>query len=263
VARRRKPVTRILNCDPSSDRHEDWQLDHARRAGVLRAAPPPAAKDLREPWWKVGEQGATGSCVGWAVVDGVLRWHFVKAGRLATTERLSPRYLWMASKELDDLRSRPTTFIEKAGTTIKSALDVARKYGVVKETALPFASGRLYGGDVETFYAAAATLKIASYFNLGRDAPAWKRWLAEKGPIAVRLDVDRTWDEASANQGKLDDYQEDTRRGGHAATLVGYTADRFVVRNSWGSTGWGDGGFGYASLLYARDAFTEAYGVSL
>ena len=43
--------------------------------------------------------------------------------------------------------------------------------------------------------------------------------------------------------------------------LVGYTPDRFIVRNSWG-TGWGDKGFGYASLAYAQDAFTEAYGVS-
>ena len=90
----------------------------------------------------------------------------------------------------------------------------------------------------------------------------WRRWLAEQGPIATRLDVEKTWDEAKANGGNLDEYQESTKRGGHAVCLVGYTADRFIVRNSWG-TGWGDGGFGYASLEYARDAFTEAYGVSI
>jgi C1A family cysteine protease len=33
------------------------------------------------------------------------------------------------------------------------------------------------------------------------------------------------------------------------------------VRNSWG-TDWGDKGFAYASLAYAQDAFTEAYGVA-
>ena len=44
--------------------------------------------------------------------------------------------------------------------------------------------------------------------------------------------------------------------------MVGYTADRFIIRNSWG-TGWGDKGFGYASIPYARDAFTEAYGVTV
>jgi C1A family cysteine protease len=44
--------------------------------------------------------------------------------------------------------------------------------------------------------------------------------------------------------------------------LVGYRAGAFIVRNSWG-TGWGDKGFAYASLAYAQDAFTEAYGVEV
>jgi C1A family cysteine protease len=35
------------------------------------------------------------------------------------------------------------------------------------------------------------------------------------------------------------------------------------VRNSWGTPQWGDQGFGYASLAYAQNGFTGAYGVSL
>ena len=260
---KRKKVVRVLNCVPSAETERDWLLEHAARAGVIAAAGAlPDAVDLREPWWKVGEQGSTGSCVGWAVGDGLLRWHFVKAGKLAQTDTISPRFMWMASKETDESTTRPTTFIDRAGTSIKSALDVGRKYGSVREFMLPFASAKLYAGQLETFYAAAALRKISSYFNLGDDHARWRRWLAEQGPIATRLDVEKTWDEAKANGGNLDEYQESTTRGGHAVCLVGYTADRFIVRNSWG-TGWGDGGFGYASLEYARDAFTEAYGVSI
>jgi hypothetical protein len=210
----------------------------------------------------VGDQGSTGACVGWAVGDGLLRWHFVKAGKLAQTDTISPRFMWMASKETDESTTRPTTFIDRAGTSIKSALDVGRKYGSVREFMLPFSSAKLYAGQLETFYAAAALRKISSYFNLGDDLARWRRWLAEQGPIATRLDVEKTWDDAKANGGNLDEYNEGTKRGGHAVCLVGYTADRFIVRNSWG-TGWGDGGFGYASLEYARDAFTEAYGISI
>ena len=128
---------------------------------------------------------------------------------------------------------------------------------------LPFASRRLYQGDANAFYAIAAQLRIASYFNLGRDLNQWRVWLANNGPILTRLDVDATWDNAKTTGGNLDVFQPGTTRGGHAVALVGYTADRFIVRNSWGRTVWGDKGFGYASVSYAREAFTECYGVSL
>jgi hypothetical protein len=264
MARPRR-VKRILNVEPSRNTERDWRIEHARDAGALpvtRAAIP-SSKDLREDWWKIGDQGSTGSCVGWATGDSVLRWHFVKAGRMAQDHRLSPRFLWMASKETDPLTSQPTTFIESAGTTLKAALDVARKFGAVRDNILPFTTERLYGGQSKTFYAVAAQLRIGSYFNLGRDLDDWRTWLATKGPIVTRLDVDRTWDEAKANSGNMDVYRPETTRGGHAVALVGYTPDRFIVRNSWGTTSWGDQGFGYASLAYAQDAFTEAYGVSL
>jgi hypothetical protein len=257
-------VKRILNCLPSKDQDQDWFVQHARDAGVMAAAaaPVPAKKDLRAAWWKIADQGSTGSCVGWASADAVLRWHFVQAGYLAKTERLAPRFQWMAAKETDAYTTVPTTFIESDGTSLKAALDVARKYGAVRETVLPFDTGKLYGGDVKSFYALAAQLKITSYFNLGKDLVAWKAWLATKGPILTRLDVDATWDDAPATKGNLDVYKPKTARGGHAVALVGYTVDRFIVRNSWGTT-WGDRGFGYASSAYALAAFTESYGVAL
>jgi Papain family cysteine protease len=262
MARPRR-VKRILNCLPSQDQEQDWLVEHAKDAGVMAAAPPvPAAKDLRQAWWKISDQGSTGSCVGWASADGVLRWHFVKAGRLAKTERVAPRFQWMAAKETDAFTQQPTTFIDSDGTSLKAALDIARRYGAVRETVLPFDSGKLYGGDVKSFYALAAQLKINAYFNLGTDLVAWKAWLATNGPILTRLGVDATWDDAPKTKGNLDLYKPKTVRGGHAVALVGYTADRFIVRNSWG-TGWGDKGFAYASSAYAQAAFTEAYGVAL
>lgn len=174
---------------------------------------------------------------------------------------MSPRYIWMASKETDQFTSRPTTFIESEGTSLKAALDIARKFGSVRDSVLPFRSGNLYQGEEDTFYALAARLKITSYFNLGRDPYKWRQWLAFHGPILTRLEVDDTWQDVSSN-GNLDEYHADSADGGHAVAFVGYTADRFIVRNSWG-TGWGDKGFAYASLEYAQAAFTEAYGVAV
>ncbi len=236
-------------------------MEHADHAGLIAisAALPPAV-DLRASWWQVGDQGSTGSCVGWAVADSVLRPQFVQRALLGQDERLSVRFQWMAAKETDQFGERPTTFIEDDGTSLKAALDVARKFGCVKEDVLPFSSGKLFQGTASVFYALAAKLRIAAYFNLGRDLDAWRRWLAGNGPILTRLDVDDTWDRATDTKGVLAEYEQGTARGGHAVALVGYDANHFIVRNSWG-TGWGDGGFAYATLDYARVAFTEAYGV--
>lgn len=259
----RKNQQRILNVLPSEDTEDDWRFEHSVEAGVVEApASIPTSLDLREDWWKIGNQLSTGSCVGWALADSVLRWHFVQSGEISKNLFLSPRFIWMASKETDEFDDRPTTFIERAGTSLKAALDVARKYGAVPDAALPFDSSKLSQEEPKTFYALAAKLKIASYFNLGDNLTNWKRWLATQGPILTRLDVDVTWDNAEDTDGELLTYYPETGRGGHAVALVGYTSKTFIVRNSWGEA-WGKQGFGFASLAYAEAAFTEAYGVTL
>ena len=262
--RRAGGTSRILNCLPSPDQADDWDVASAQAAGVLAArARLPASIDLRADWWKVGDQGSTGSCVGWATADSVLRWHFVKTKRIAERDKLSVRFAWMAAKETDEFNSRPTTFIEPEGTSLKASLDVARKYGAVRDTDLPFARPKLFAGDAKAFYLLAAQLKIAAYVNLRRDPGSWRRWLATEGPILTRLDCDGPWMNAKATKGVLDEYDPASADGGHAVALVGYTADHFIVRNSWGTTSWGDKGFAYASNDYASAAFTEAYGVNV
>ena len=157
-------------------------------------SPLPREVDLRAPWWTVGDQGETGACVGWATADGALRWHLVKAGKLRRDEPLSPRFTWMASKETDSDTKRPETFIEKAGTSLKAALDVCRRFGAVRDSLLPFhVRDLMFTGDAENFYAAAAQRKLASYFNLGRNPRTWRTWLASHGPIVAAIGVDGSW----------------------------------------------------------------------
>jgi len=264
MSNRSDKAKRILNCLPSRDTEDDWGVEDALAAAVWEAPLAlPESVDLREDWWKIGDQGSTGSCVGWATADSVLRWHFVKAGRIAQDELLSVRFIWMAAKETDEFITRPTSFIEGSGTSLKAALDVARRYGVVREPVLPFAPGALYRDTDKRFYATAAQLRILSYFNLGRQVDHWREWLAAQGPILTRLDVDSTWWGAKNTGGNLDVYHRPRLPAGHAVALVGYTPDRFIVRNSWGAEDWGDAGFGYASIEYAQKAFSEAYGVTI
>jgi C1A family cysteine protease len=260
------PKNRICNLVPSKNTDRDWDYANAVRAGALTArAALPASVDLRAPWWTIGDQESTGSCVGWGSTDGVARYHMVKAGKLEKAKRLSPRCTWMASKETDEFNTRPDTFIESGGTSLKAAMDILRKFGSVPEELLPFhIATNMYLGEDNDFYASMSTRRIAAYYNLRKNLANWKAWLATKGPILIGLSVDSTWDNAAATGGELDVFRPSTARGGHAVCAVGYTSKgRIIIRNSWG-TAWGDKGFAYASEDYIRDAFfDESYGVTL
>ncbi len=256
----------ICNVVPSKNTERDWSFDDSLETGAL-AGPlqlPPSV-DLRAPWWPINNQESTGSCVGWATADGVVRYQMVKAGKIAPNQLLSARHIWMSSKETDEFGNRPQTFIEEAGTSLKAAVDVARKHGTALASELPFhITTNMFLGKENTFYASCAQRKIAAYFNMAKNINSWKTWLAAQRPVLVALQVDKSWDNAKANGGKIDNFQPATVRGGHAVSLVGYRTDgRFIVRNSWG-TGWGDGGFGYVSPAYiAAGFFNESYGVTI
>lgn len=257
---------RICNLVPSRETERDWTFAQLLSSGAL-AAPKaaPASVDLRQAWWKIGDQGNTGSCVGWAAADGVMRHALVTAGRLAQGTPLSTRFVWMASKETDEFVHTPETFIEESGTSLKAAVDILRKYGAVTDATLPFkVTTLMYQGTVKDFYADAATRKASAYFNLGKDVNQWKKWLAGGSPILAGLAVDQTFRDATTTKGKLATFLPNTVAGGHAIAIVGYTAaGDFIIRNSWG-TNWGDKGFGYATPGYIAQAFfAESYGIRL
>ncbi len=254
---------RVYNCTESHDQHQDWSLRKAKALGYSASKKKtPASRDLREPWWNIGNQGATGSCVGWAFADSVLRYYFVKAGKLRKHEHISVRFIWMAAKEMDHKCSYPTTFLDDAGTSAKSALKVVRKIGALKTSVLPFEGG-LVKLKERHFLTVAARLKVKAYFNLcGTTAgklDRFKEWLAFHGPILTRLKVDPNWNNVGSD-GHLRTYDKKRAAGGHAVAIVGYTPTHFIIRNSWG-TGWGDKGFAYASYDYVTEAFHEAYGI--
>ncbi len=226
----------------------------------------------KKTWWAIVEQGKNHSCVGWAVAD-LLRWHFVDAGYLEQDMKLSARYIWMAAKETDEINNRPTTFIENEGSTIKAALDVARKYGIVTESFFSSEGNGAYQGSASEFYARAANLKISSYFNLINESEipkeykftVWRTWLYYNGPIIVRINMDGIWCDNGEGKQRFDltDYDEADIRGGHSILLTGYTTEGdFIVRNSWG-TKWGNDGYALVSESYADKAFDEAYGVCI
>ncbi len=262
---RRARTRRILNLIPSTGTGTDWSVDVAVAVGALTSKPLPKQVDLRaNDWWPIGDQGQTGSCVGWAVADGAMRYLLVQANRLGQKERLSVRHVWMASKETDEFVDRPESFIEDAGTSLKAAVDVCRKHGVVPDPVLPFRLGNLFvTGTTDVFYALAAQRKAASYFNAKLDFKEWRRALASGAPIVAGLNVHAEFTGLGAD-GVLNAAPPGSSQGGHAVCIVGYRSDgHFILRNSWG-TGWGANGFAYVSEAYlAARFFRESYVLTL
>jgi C1A family cysteine protease len=261
---------RVLNVGPSPAREDDHTPEAAEAAGHLRAVDPPERVDLREPWYTVRDQGKTGSCVGWALADSVMWRQLVATQRLAPDQRLSPRFMWMAAKEmrakLTEVKGEPawhpTTFLEQGMTDVKSALDVARIYGAALEQELPFDDG-LYTGAIEQFYESAAQRKITHYYRLDPDDdPAdwflhWRRWIDQHGPVLVVVTTDKAFVDGPH---LLDAYDPDSASFNHAAALVGYAPNGFLIRSSWGED-WGQDGYVVATEDYIGQATLESYGV--
>jgi hypothetical protein len=263
-------VARVLNIAPSPAREDDDTPAAARAAGHLRDEEPPERVDLRADWYTVGDQGETGSCIGWALADSVLWRQLVRAGRLAEDERLSPRFMWMAAKEMrakltqvkGEPEWHPTTFLEQGMTDVKSALDVARTFGAALESDLVW-QGPLYDGDIERFYRSAGERRISHYYRLdpGEDPAVWfahwRRWIAQHGPVLIVVGVDRS---ISAGAPSLTDFDHGSASDKHAAALAGYGPGGFLVRCSWGED-WGRAGYAVATEEYLAAATVESYGV--
>jgi hypothetical protein len=245
---------------PNARRSKETGRDFGVAEAHLGDAELPASVDLRRPWHPIADQGETASCVGWAVADSCVRWHLVEAGKLAPDQRLSARYVWMSAKETDQREEYPSTFLEYDGTSLKAGLDVVRKWGVPLEEELPW-EGRLATTPPEQFNRSARRNRIMAYFNLHQDdrLDEWREWLAKSGPVLVLIAQDASF---HACTGELTTFAGDTVNGSHAAALVGYTPDHFLLRSSWG-TDWGDAGYARLSNAYAEQAVIESYGVMI
>ena len=261
----------------SKRKEEDWTVFDALKQGLLQADFP-ANVDFRkeeEAWNDIVGQGDTGSCVGWASTDSLLRWHLIKANRLDKSQALSARFTWMASKETDKEVAFPETFIESAGTPLKPALNVLKKYGCVLEEDFPFYQSHdattlsmVCGMDTQEFYAKAAQYRLKSYYSLVIDEKPnvdhLRMWISQQGPILVMSDTDANFRDLYHGKTTLNTYDTATVvvDKGHAFALVGYTPDHFIIRNTWG-TSWGDKGYAYATNAYIAAAICEGYGICI
>ncbi len=240
-------------CLLTPDRADPRDYDLSAYFGpAARGLAAPNQVDYSREVGPIGDQGETGSCVGWAVAHGLRRW---LTGLGSKAPRLSVRFLWMATKEVD---AWPLNVInEFSGTGIRSAVKVLNRTGVPLEKFYPFKRGllKLHPREWNEMLASANSFRIGAYYSLD-DNQAMEIQLAQSGPFVCGVPV---YDNFSLlERSGIVPEPTGQLRGGHAILVIGYDRDNrlFKFMNSWGSA-WGRRGFGF--LTYD---WMEKYGHS-
>jgi C1A family cysteine protease len=197
----------------------------------------PVRVDLRAGCSPIEDQGALGSCTGNAIA-GIVEYMDRRAGKMIDVSRLFIYY---------EERVLINTVNYDSGAYIRDGIKVVNKKGVCLESVWPYMISRYRTKPSTAAYNDALRRKANAYQKCA-NFTAVKQALAQGFPVVVGFDVYESFEtQAVANTGMMPYPQAGEQLlGGHAVALVGYndTTQRFIARNSWG-TSWGDRGYFY------------------
>lgn len=197
----------------------------------------PESVDLT-PWAvPVGDQGAVGSCVAWAIGYGLQGWEANRAGREASS--FAPMYMYSQIHIGDgDYGAYPH---DGAQLLVDQGIDTRAHYthGDYDWRTTPTAAERT---NAELFQA-------TSWTNLYDGVPgdgaitSIKSVLASQHPVALLFPIYPAFDALSASDDRLSasEVQGTSSRTNHDVQVLGYDATGVLIQNSWG-TSWGDQG---------------------
>ncbi|CAH1994063.1 unnamed protein product [Acanthoscelides obtectus] len=176
----------------------------------------------------VGNQVYCGGCWAFSAVGAIEAQVFLKNG---TLEPLSAQNLLDCAKgEYHNLGCR--------GGLMVNAFNYTRDHGVLTEKEYPFKSDS--GKDKEC--KKQGGVKISGYKEiLAGDEQALAKAVALIGPISVGVDSSQLkyYDVGVITKSHC---KSERRYLNHAALVVGYTEDYWIVKNSWGKY-WGENGY--------------------
>lgn len=238
-------LKRIFNLKPSRATHLDYRAQRI----------PSFPENIKESYswlydgFEVYDQLDTGTCTGNAASAVI---------KCQTNGRICPSRmsLWMSGVWNDEWEETIPGCLGD-GTSLKAVLDYAKKYGFCTEAEWPF--NGYYKEDGYAFLK--KSLKIDSYYNLGKDHDLWKKWICNFGPIYMAVQIDSSYVNPNPN-GTLNKYNPNDVYGGHAIFCAGYKEDgKWILPGSWGKS------YGLNGIVYPDDEWMnnieEAYGIIL
>jgi Papain family cysteine protease len=221
-------------------------------------------------------QGQEGSCTGFGLAGVVnyLRWERanVQAEETQTKrtppELISARMLYQNARLYDEWKGE-----DYEGSSCRGAMKGFHKHGVCTQTFWPNFEKRDKPGTPRTGWDQnAPEAPLGAYYRIdGKSIVDMQSAIHETHAIYVSADVHDGWDRVKNNRKSIEDALIEPPNkpddvGGHAFALVGYTADGFIVQNSWGPT-WGYQGFAILPYedwtRYGTDAWALALGAPM
>ena len=185
-------------------------------------------------WTKVGNQGTEGACTGFGLAAVI---NLLNNRRGQGNFRASPRMLYEMAKKHDKWPGE-----DYAGSSCRGAIRGWKNMGVCSETLWRYQSN-----DPDSLLTIERAREarhntLGAYYRLRPEISDYHTALNETGAIYVSARVHDGWSQPRGGRDLPTIKPAQTPSGGHAFAIVGYTADGFIVQNSWGP-GWGKNGF--------------------
>ena len=215
------------------------------------------------------DQGQEGACTGFAlaaVINFLLH-------RRSIRRRVSPRMLYELARRYDEWPGE-----DYEGSSARGAMKAWVRHGVCSRTSWPDDQiGPLHFSM--TIAEEAMRTPGGAFFRVThRQVRDMHAALAEVGILYVTLMVHEGWATPGPQRVKIPYVSNGKKRtldlpviqrqgradAGHAVAIVGYTAQGFIIQNSWGK-GWGRNGFALLPyedyMLHATDVWVAQLGV--
>jgi len=217
---------RDLSVVPSPDDSRDHMVGEVYAVARKIVGTPPATLDLRPSLRPVRDQGTTSTCAA-QVAACIKEYQELFDTKVHADFSAQFVYYHRVNKPADGMYGR-------------DVMKILNKKGTSTEGTYPFNSTEqpsAYAIQQGTEYTINEYAQVNTIGEL-------KQALVSDGPCYIAFPVYNY----GLTMWKPEPGQR--RNGGHAMTVVGYTKNGFIIRNSWGS-GWGDNGY----CIYPYDHF--------
>lgn len=197
----------------------------------------------------IKNQETSSTCVAHAAAE-LVEYHYARQHSDYAFERFSTEFIY---------GYRPSGYIQGQGMLLRASLKSIKKLGDVTYNTLPgnnevdVATANV-NAKLDDLKTAAKPHVISVYFQC-KDENSIKQAIYQSGPVMASMGIFKG--DKVDKKGNYYSDESSNWSGAHCVLIVGWTKDKWVLVNSWG-TKWGDKGKFYLPLNYE---FYEAWGI--